>query len=123
MNAKGFEVFVNGKSVCVAGLGRDDVLTAIVDSVAGRGRNKATLRVGGLIVRTGEHVEWRTQRLKRGDEVRVRVVERAAADPPKERHQRNPAEELNAQKRYVREMARKLGWQIVTNRKKGPNTV
>jgi ABC-type iron transport system FetAB ATPase subunit len=46
----------------------------MVDHVVGNGRNELYLRVGGLISPTNEHVLWRGQRLKTGDEVRVKIV-------------------------------------------------
>lgn len=115
---RAFAVYVNGKRNCVAGIGDDGVLNAMVDHVVGNGRNELYLRVGGLIGPTGEHVVWRRQRLKAGDEVRVKIVETTSVDRPKERRQPDPKQDLKAQKRYVREMARKLGWQVTTKRVK-----
>ena len=113
---RAFEVYVNGKRLCVAGIGDDGVLNTMVDHVVGNGRNELYLRVGGLISPTNEHVLWRSQRLKIGDEVRVKIVETASVDRPKERHRRDPEKELTAKKRYVREMAREFGWQVVTTK-------
>jgi hypothetical protein len=102
--------------LCVAGVGDDGVLDTMVDHVAGHGRSEVYLRVGGLISPTGKHVLWRHQRLKTGDEVRVKITESDSIDRPKEIYRRDPKQELRAQKRYVREMARKLGWKITTKR-------
>lgn len=109
---RAFEVYVNETRLCVAGIGGDGVLTATVDHVAGNGRDEMHLLVGGLISATQEHVDWRRRRLKTGDEIRVKIVEAASVDRPKQRHRRDPKEDLAAQKRYVREMARKLGWEV-----------
>jgi hypothetical protein len=65
-----FELYLNGKKPCTAGVGNDGVLSA--------------------------HVTW------------VRSTG--------ERTRRNVAEDLRRQKRYVREMAKKLGWKISTRR-------
>ena len=111
---RAFEVSVNDKRLCVAGIGNDGVLNTMVDYVNGSGRNELFLRVGGLIGPTNEHVVWVRRRLKRGDEVRVRIVEATIAEPPKERQRRDPKQDLRAQKRYVREMARKLAWELKT---------
>ena len=111
---RAFKVYLNHKLLCVAGVGDDGVLNAMVDHAVGNGRNEVYLRVGGLIVPTMEHVLWRNQKLKRGDEVRVKIVESDSTDRPKERHQRDQKQELKAQKRYVREMARKFGWKVTT---------
>ena len=109
-----FEVYVNRKRVCVAGIGEVGVLNTMVDHVVGNGRNEVFLSLGGLIGSTGEHVLWTRQGLKTGDEVWLKVIKTEAVDRPKERHRRDPKKELTAQKRYVREMARTLGWQITT---------
>lgn len=113
---RAFEVYLNQKLLCVAGVGDNGVLDTTVDHVAGKGRNELYLRVGGLIGPSQEHVLWRNQRLKTGDEVRVKIIESDSIDRPKERHRRDPKQELRAQKRYVREMARKLGWKVTTQR-------
>jgi hypothetical protein len=115
-----FEVYRNSKRLCVAGIGDDGVLTTTVTHVVGKGRNQVCLRVGGLISTTREFVEWRSQQLKTGDEIRVKIVEATSVDRPKERRKEDPNQELKRQKRYVREMARKFGWQVTTKRvKKG----
>ena len=113
---RAFEVHVNGKRLCVAGIGDDGVLNTMVDYVVGHGRSELYLRVGGLISPTMEHVLWRNQRLKTGDEVRVTIVESASTDRPKKRYRLDPKRELRAQKKYVREMAQKLGWKVTTSR-------
>ncbi len=113
---RAFEVYVNGKRLCVAGIGDSGVLNTMVDQVIGHGRNELYLRIGGLISTTEEHVVWRKLRLKTGDEVRVKIIESASIDRPRERHRRDPKQDLRAQKRYVREMARKLGWKVIQNR-------
>ena len=118
-----FEVAINGKRTCLAGIGEHGVLTVTVDHVARKDRNEIRLRVGGLIGPTGEHVQWRSCRLKTGDEVRVLVVQTEKADRPRQRYRVDPKRDLNAQKRYVREMARKFGWQITTHRTKGDRTL
>lgn len=113
---RAFEVYLNGKRLCLAGIGEDGVLNTMVDHVSGHGRNELYLQVGGLISPTMEHVLWRNQRLKTGDEVRVKIIESTSTDRPKQSHRRDPKEELRAQKKYVREMARKLGWKVTTGR-------
>ena len=109
---RAFEVHLNNKKVCVAGIGDDGVLTAIMDYVCGHGRNDTALSVGGL-TSENEHVRWVMRRkLRLGDEVLVKVVEAGPIDKPKARHRREAAQELRDQKRYVREMAKRFGWTI-----------
>ncbi|HTW59383.1 MAG TPA: hypothetical protein VMD99_14725 [Terriglobales bacterium] len=118
---RAFTVHLNSKKLCVAGVGDDGVLTAIVNYVARQGASDMFLQVGGLHSSTGEHVRWIEQRpLRAGDEIRVRIVDVASVDAPKKKRRTNPAETLKAQKRYVREMAKKLGWKIQTRESKAP---
>ena len=119
---RAFEVSVNGKRLCVAGIGDDGVLVSSVDHIVGNGRNDVFLRVGGLISPIAEHVLWIRRRLKTGDELRLKIVGTASIDSPKERHRRDPNQDLAAQKRYVRASARKLGWKIETKPVKHPRS-
>jgi len=93
------------------------VLTVFVDHVVGDGRDDVSLHVSGLIVPRDEHVRWRRSSLRVGDEVRVKVVEAEVVDKPRRRYRSDPRKDLAAQKRYVREMAKKFGWKIQTGRK------
>jgi hypothetical protein len=115
---RAFEIYLNGKRLCLAGIGDDGVLNTTVDSVVGRGRNRnqQTLRVGGLISPTAEYVIWKRRRLKIGDEVRVKIVETASIDRPKERIRIDPKADLKRQKQYVRDMSKKFGWKLTTGR-------
>jgi len=107
---RAFRVSLNGKRLCLAGIGDDGVLTAIVSHATGRGSDSLGLDVGGLISPAKEHVIWDHLRLEPGDEVRIKIVESKSIDPPKERRPDDPKENLKSQKRYVRNMAKKLGW-------------
>jgi hypothetical protein len=82
-------------------------------------REDLFLRVGGLVCdpteqSPDEFVTWRYSKLKVGDEVRVTVIETESISKPKERKPRNPAEDLRQSKQYVRTMAKKFGWKIVS---------
>lgn len=111
---RAFEVHLNGKRLCTAGVGDGGVLTAIVSLVPHTASEAPRLDVGGLISSTNEHVYWKQRTLRLGDEVRISLVERDAVDRPKRRTVQDPTHDLKAQKKYVREMARKFGWKIST---------
>ena len=112
---KAFEIRLNQKKLCTAGVEEQGVLTAMVDYVANGKRNELSLSVGGLITSTDEQVRWvQRRRVRTGDEIRVKVVEAESVDKPKVRYRRDPAADATAQKRYVREMAKKFGWSIKT---------
>lgn len=110
-----FHVYLNGKRVSTAGVGELGVLGAHVSWVRRQGEAaELTLHVGGLIAPANEHVRWLDCNLKVGDDVSIRVVEKAPVDGPNSRERRDRSKELRAQKRYVKDMARKLGWKIQT---------
>jgi hypothetical protein len=115
-----FEIQVNGKRKCVAGLGEPGVLSMILtwhlDEPKGRrtSTEDIALRAGGLVSRTYEHVDWGRRALRRGDEVVIRVVEVGEADPPKERWRDSPAKRRREQRTYVRRMAKQFGWKVET---------
>ena len=116
-----FEVHLNGKKICTAGVGDFGVLTT---SLAWRGPQPyqksgpsvaeyLRLDVGGL-VGSGEHLRWLDRKLKRGDVVSIKVVEVDSADKARERQRSNPAADLRRQKQYARRMAKQLGWKVQT---------
>src|SRR5260370_36344 len=111
MNA--FEVFLNGERLCLAGIDGNCVLSTVIDHVnKAEARDELDLYVGGLVSDTGEHVNWGRTQLNTGDEVRVRIIESDSADEPIERRPRDPAQEFERQKQYVRQMAKQLGWTL-----------
>ena len=89
-----FEVQINGKEICRAGLGDFGVLSCLVSWVNNRNRpledgaKSVSLNVGGLTIpenQTGEFVTWVRESLTVGDEVRMKIVEAIDADGPVER--------------------------------------
>jgi hypothetical protein len=107
---RGFEVFLNKKKVCLASIGDNGVLSAIVNCLT---RDKVAdqfLEVGGLASPTHTHIAWTKQkRLRLGDEIRIRIVETVSPDEPISEHRRDASQELNYRKCYVRRMAKRLG--------------
>jgi hypothetical protein len=84
-----FEIRVNGKKVCTAGLSEPGVVSSIVSWVRGVPRGKGRraterthIHIGGLNSRTETHYTWLTRDLQIGDEVRIKVVAKAKADRP-----------------------------------------
>jgi hypothetical protein len=114
------KVYLNGKKLCLAGIGDDGVLSAIVNWV-GEGRWPADLflHVGGLVTVTQEHVAWvRQKSLGIGDEIRIKIVDESPVDVPIERYRTDSGKDVKARKAYVRAMAKQLGWTIQTVPKK-----
>jgi hypothetical protein len=115
---RAFEVSLNGKRVCTAGLGDDAVLNVIANHLTGQGRAETHFNVGGLDCTANEFVDWEFMRkLKRGDKLLIRVVDSDSIDKPRRRKPRDPAEELRQTKLYVRRMAKQFGWKIVAANK------
>jgi hypothetical protein len=108
---RAFKVSLNGKKLCLAGVGEHGVLSAIVNWVAGDRGADLFMEVGGLA--SEEHVAWiRQKHLRVGDEIRVKIVDAGSVDRPVEKRRVHPAETIRAQKHHVRMMAKKLGWKI-----------
>jgi len=106
-----FEVYLNKRRLCVAGIDADCVLSTSVDFVSGK-TGGLHLHVAGLNSSSHEHVKWQDRSLRIGDEIRIRIANRKSADAPTKRIPRDPVKELESQKHYVREMAKRLGWEI-----------
>ena len=113
-----FEVSLNGKKLCNAGIGDDGVLTVIVRShirgTSRRGKEDLRLDVGGLIGSTMEYLHWQEyRRLRRGDEIRIKVAEAAVASKPSRREREDPTLGAKAEAKYLENAAKRLGWKIV----------
>jgi len=92
---RAFEIIVNGKTLCVAGVGDEGVLSAVVDWIVSPKQGDLSLTVGGLIG-SSEHVNWiRREPLALDDEVRVRIVEVSQADEPTHRQRNRPDSSRN----------------------------
>ena len=114
---RAFNVSLNGKKLCLAGVGERGVLSAIVSWVAGDRGADMFMEVGGLA--NEEHVGWVNKKcLQVGDEIRVTIVDAGSVDKPVTRRRTRPAETLKAKKRYVRMMAKELGWKIQAGTKR-----
>ena len=114
---RAFQIVLNGKRICVAGIPRDCVLSTTITYVPFRRRKETRLYVGGLEVDKNEHVFWKESILRAGDEVRIKIVETKSVDAPLRRYLRDPAAEVEAEKRHVRKLAKKFGWKIQERRK------
>jgi hypothetical protein len=81
-----FEVFINGHRVCLAGVGNDGVLNAIVTWVERKDcEGEIFLSVGGLDCKTDESLRWNVPSIGVGAEILVKVVEADSVDRPDQR--------------------------------------
>lgn len=90
---RAFEVYLNHRRLCTAGIGDHGVLNSMVDHRKGNDLDELFLRVGGLISPTQEVVKWSELKLKAGDEVCIRIVDSDVVDQPQER---SPVEPENS---------------------------
>jgi hypothetical protein len=109
---RAFKIYLNGKKLCLAGVGNDGVLTTTITYVRSRKRRETQAYVGGLIMPQGDHVMWKQSRLRPGDELRVKIVETEAVDKLSKRFPRDPSTDEKRKKRYVLQMAKQFGWKI-----------
>ena len=108
-----FDVQLNGKNLCVAGLRENGVVSLIVTWLSGERGTDCFLQVGGLISRTQQHIHWVSKEpLKPDDSIQVRVLEADTADEPKARKGEDEAKALAAKKEYVRKLVKELGWKL-----------
>jgi hypothetical protein len=112
---RAFEIYINGERLCLAGVSNASVFTAIIEYV-GRDEEDLHLHVGGSLIPEQEYVTWQDRSLSVGDDVRIRILESDKVDAPTERSPTNPEQDIQAQKRYLRMMAKKIGWKIQIKR-------
>jgi hypothetical protein len=115
-----FEIHINGKRRCLAGIANDGVVSAILSWVgrsrAERGlpKDDVSLQVGGLDSLRREQMDWLQQSLAAGDEVMIRVVDVRKVDAPLKKSRESVGDIKRNQKAYVRRMAKQFGWKIQT---------
>ena len=84
---RAFKVTLNGKQLCVAGIGENGNMSTVITHVEGNHKG-SHIHIGGLDMTTEEHVCWDEypyRKLSVGDEIRVEVIEVESVDEPRER--------------------------------------
>jgi hypothetical protein len=81
---RAFEIELNGKELCLAGIGKG-ILGVTINWVARPRRSDEIggVAVGGLIDPTKRQVRWTSRKLHIGDELRIKIVEKDAVDKPR----------------------------------------
>jgi len=106
---KAFEVFINGHRLCLAGVGDNGMLHALVKWARGPGPGEdLSLLVGGLDRPADESLRWESPSIGVGAEVLVRVVEAATVDPPSQRTQREKQASLDVFRIQLQRLRRYL---------------
>ena len=106
---RAYEVFLNGKRLCVAGTSKG-YLSAYITH-----RSEQTdtwIDVMGLDDHKKRYVRWARTDLRTGDEVLVKIVDRTSVDKYKTIGQLDEKRNLASMKRHVRAMAKAFGWEI-----------
>jgi hypothetical protein len=115
-----FDVKVNGKRACLAGIPGYAVLTAILTWVRRHPRpphlpretSELTLDVSGLESNfsprdEGKHLRWLTKKVGVGDTITIQVLEREKVDAPRRRYPKASPEQMEkARKRSARHYLR-----------------
>lgn len=117
---RALEVSLNGKRLCVAGVGDHGVVSTNVSCVLREGDEDLFLDTGGISNAAHEIWRWHFRKIKVGDTIQVVVLESAKADQPKEREaeQVGRMAQLRKEKQLVRQLAKKFGWEVRTTRSK-----
>ena len=111
-----FEVHLNGKRLCKAGIDGDSVLSASVNALSREDSHDLFLQVGGLITASEDRLIWQGHlALTVGDEIALRIVETDAVDIPEQRYRTNSKEDEQNSKAYVLAIAQKYGWKLILN--------
>jgi acyl dehydratase len=111
-----FDIYLNGRKRCTAGIDAAGVVVSAITWTAGESHEREEdleLRVSGLISRAHTHVDWFHRPLKTGDEVKIVVVEKAKSDRPKRSRRENLTTRAKREREYVEKKAAEFGWKIV----------
>lgn len=113
---RAFEIHLNDKRLCVAGMEYGSLLFSVSCFENKQGRSGIGLSTTGRAL-NNEVVRWQQIGLEMGAEVRVKVVEARTVDKP-EVLQKAPRDTRKYEKAYVRRMAKEFGWTIQTAERK-----
>src|SRR5580700_10403331 len=100
---RAFEIYLNGKKLCVAGVEQGDLLFSISCGENRQGRGGVGLGMTGLLP-TQSTVRWQQRSLRMNDQVRIKIVEVKMADQF-EILQKAPRDSRKYEKAYVRWLA------------------
>jgi hypothetical protein len=113
---RAYEVFLNGKRLCLAGIGKDGYVSAYITYTSEI--NKTDIDIVGLVASKKLYVRWTRRHLRTGDEVRLKIVDRRTVDKFKKIGTvEEPEMVIERQKRMVRRMAKEFGWRIIEQRR------
>jgi hypothetical protein len=116
-----FEVAVNGKRTCIAGVENFGVVSTILTWVRRRSEHsrdgntieeELTAEVRALDSRdptAGEHLKWLSETLRVGDTISIRIVDVEKVDPPMSRYRNDSEADARAKRQYYERLKREYG--------------
>jgi hypothetical protein len=107
---RAYEIFLNGKRLCVAGVGSDGYVSAYVTYQSEP--NTTWIDGMGLDNRKKLYVRWTQADLRSGDEVLIKIVDRKDVDKAKVIRRHNEKRDLESLKRGIKQQAKALGFEI-----------
>jgi hypothetical protein len=114
---KVFDVSLNDRKLCRAGVGADGVLTTMVTWVKLTGQaakearrlghplDETRMHVGGL--RKNTHFSWADRHLRAGDRVTIGVTQARRSDPPARQERNDPTQAERREREYYLRLKRK----------------
>ena len=113
---RAFEIHLNGKKLCVAGLETGDLRFWVACGENKQGRGGVGLDMTGMLP-TLETVRWQHRELRMNDAILLKIVESPKADKYKTM-QKAPRDPRKYEKAWVRRIAKEFGWTIQPGAKK-----
>jgi hypothetical protein len=113
---RAFEIYLNGKKLCVAGVELGDLHFGMGCGENTHGRGEVGLSVTALLP-TKSTIRWQQRPLRMNDQVRVKIVESETVDRFTVL-QEPPRDARKYEKAYVRRMAKEFGWTIQAKSRK-----
>ena len=113
---RAFEIHLNGKKLCAAGMGEGTLLFSVSCVENKHGVGSVGLGMVG-VTPTQQTVRWQQRILRTNDQVQIKIVETQTVDKP-EVMQIAPRDSRKYEKAHVRKMAKQFGWTIQTKARK-----
>ncbi len=114
---RAFEIRLNGKKLCVAGLSEGTLNFGLNCSENRHGRGGIGLNMTGMLPNF-ETVRWQHCGVRMNDEVQIKIVEVQRVSDY-ETMQKAPRDERKYEKKWVRRMAKEFGWTIQAKKLNG----
>jgi len=112
---RAFEIYLNGRKLCTAGINEAGVVTSAVTWVTGVNTKEPEdieLRVGGLVSSSNTFVDWTHRILKEGDELRIVVCQKKKVSKPTKIRTETERMRKKGKLLYLKRLSKELGYEI-----------